>query len=81
MPPPKDWWQRWQRFRWWQHAASNTSNSHYQLATIPPHANVIELSIIQPYSTPAAAINPASPDRRRLGAALLGIRSEAQAPA
>lgn len=66
---------------WRREFTQTNSNGHYQLATIPPHANVIELSIIQPYSTPAAAISPVSPDRRRLGAALLGIRSEAQAPA
>ncbi len=66
--------------RWRREFSQTNSNGHYRLATIPPHANVIELAIIQPYSTPAAAITPGSPDRRRLGAALLGIRSEAQPP-
>ena len=64
--------------RWRREFSQSDSNGHYRLATIPPHANVIELAIIQPYATPAAAITPGSPDRRRLGAALLGIRSEAQ---
>ena len=66
--------------RWRRVFTQVDSNGHYRLATIPPHANVIELAIVQPYAMPAAAITPGSPDRRRLGAALLGIRSEAQPP-
>ena len=53
------------------------SNMQFTLATIPPHTGPMELTIVQPYAAPVAAITPGSPDRRRLGAALLNIRCDA----
>jgi len=53
------------------------SNAQYRLAPIPPHAGAIELAITQPYSLPVSAITPGSPDRRRLGVALLNLRCDA----
>jgi hypothetical protein len=53
------------------------SNMQFTLATIPQHTGPMELTILQPYAAPVAAITPGSPDRRRLGAALLNIRCDA----
>ena len=53
------------------------SNMQFTLAAIPPHAGPMELTVVQPYAAPVAAITAGSPDRRRLGAALLNIRCEA----
>ena len=53
------------------------SNMQFTLAAIPPHAGPMELTVVQPYAAPVAAITAGSPDRRRLGAALLHIRCEA----
>ena len=62
---------------WRREFSQGDGNGHYRLAVIPPHVNVIELTIIQPYSLPASAITPGSLDRRQLGTALLGVRSRA----
>jgi hypothetical protein len=53
------------------------SNMQFTLAPIPPHSGPMELTVVQPYAAPVAAITPGSPDRRRLGAALLNIRCDA----
>jgi hypothetical protein len=63
--------------RWSATQHQTPTNMQYTLAPIPPHAGPIELAIVQPYSVTVAAIMPGSPDRRRLGTALLFIRCEA----
>ena len=63
--------------RWPREFSHADSNGHYRLAAIPPHVGVIELAINQPYGLPVSAITPGSLDRRRLGTALLGVRSRA----
>jgi hypothetical protein len=63
--------------RWPVQFMQGDGNGGYRLAPIPPHAGPMELAIVQPYSVPVAAITPGSPDRRRLGTALINIRCDA----
>lgn len=63
--------------RWPASQFQAPSNMQFTLAPIPPHAGPMELTIVQPYAAPVAAITAGSPDRRRLGAALLNIRCDA----
>lgn len=46
-------------------------------AMIPAHDAVLEIAIEQPYAVPVSAIQPGSPDTRRLGIALLEVICEA----
>lgn len=63
--------------RWRHEFESSDGNGRYRLAPIPAHAGTVEIGIAQPYSAPVAAITAGSPDRRRLGTALLGIQCNA----
>ncbi len=60
--------------RWKHEYPSSDGTARYRLAPIPAHAGPVELAIVQPYSVPVAAITAGSPDRRRLGTALLSIQ-------
>ncbi len=62
--------------RWPAQPITAPSHMQFVLAPIPAHAGPVELTLVQPYSAPVAAITAGSPDRRRLGAALLNIRCE-----
>lgn len=48
----------------------------HRLAAIPAHDGVVEIAVEQPYAVPVAAIQPGSPDTRRLGIALLDVICE-----
>lgn len=63
--------------RWPCEFVRGESNGTFKLAPLPPHAGPMELAIAQPYAVPVAAITPGSPDRRRLGTALLSVRCDA----
>jgi hypothetical protein len=63
--------------RWPVQHIQGDGNNTYRLAAIPPHAGPLELALAQPYAAPVAALTAGSPDRRRLGVALLNIRCEA----
>jgi len=63
--------------RWATQHIQGEGNHTFRLAPIPPHAGPLELAIVQPYAVPVAAVTPGTPDRRRLGIALLNIRCEA----
>ena len=63
--------------RWKHEYPSSDGTARYRLAPIPAHAGPVELAIVQPFSVPVAAITPDSPDRRRLGTALLSIQCNA----
>ena len=63
--------------RWHHEYPSPDGTARFRLASIPPHSGPVELSITQPYSVPVAAITAGSPDRRRLGTALLSVQCNA----
>jgi hypothetical protein len=63
--------------RWPASQFQAPSNIQFTLGTIPPHSGPMELTVVQPYAVPVAAITLGSPDRRRLGSALLNIRCDA----
>ena len=63
--------------RWPTEIRHDETAAHFILAPIPAHAGPIELSIEQPYAVPASVITAGSPDRRRLGTALINLRCDA----
>lgn len=63
--------------RWRHEYPSPDGTARFRLASIPSHGSPMELTISQPYSVPVAAITPGSPDRRRLGTALLSVQCNA----
>ena len=63
--------------RWPAELSHGKTAAHFILAPIPAHASPIELLIEQPYAVPASVISAGSPDRRRLGTALINLRCDA----
>lgn len=62
---------------WSVHGPFQGPDPVHILAAIPPHDSIIEISIEQPYAVPVSAIDPGSPDPRRLGIALVEVICEA----
>lgn len=62
---------------WSRECRRGAGHSVFVIATIPPHANPLELTIVQPCSMPVPLVEPASLDNRSLGTALVMVVCEA----
>lgn len=62
---------------WLRECRRGAGHSVFAIATIPPHANPLELTIVQPCSVPVPLVEPTSFDKRSLGTALVMVACEA----